>query len=137
MKIVSACLAGISCRYDGKSNPHEKVIELVENGDAIAVCPEELGGLATPRKRAEIRGKRVINEDGVNVTDAFQKGAKAALEIAKQHSATEAILKSKSPSCGCGKIYDGTFSGNLVDGDGIFAKLLKEEKIPVKNEDSI
>ena len=137
MKIVSACLAGIPCRYDGKSNPHEKVIEWIESGEAIAVCPEELGGLPTPRKRAEIQEDKVINIDGEDVTEAFQKGAEMALKIAKENGVNEAVLKSKSPSCGCGKIYDGTFSEKLVDGDGVFAKFLISENIKVRDEQNL
>jgi uncharacterized protein YbbK (DUF523 family) len=134
MKIVSACLAGIKCKYDGKASPCQKVMELVKQGKAIPICPEQLGGLSTPRTPAEQKGNKVITKDGEDVTKQFNKGAQETLKIARLKSCTEAILKSNSPSCGCGKIYDGTFSGRLVDGDGITTKLLKKNKIKVITE---
>lgn len=137
MIIVSACLAGVKCRYDGKANPSDKVNELVKEGKAVLVCPEQLGGLTTPRPTAEKVGERVLTKDGVDVTPQFIKGAKESLKIAKENGCNEAILKSKSPSCGCGKIYDGTFSGKLIDGDGIFTELLKKNNINVSSEEEI
>ena len=137
MKIVSACLAGINCRWDGESRPCQKVIELVRQGKAIPVCPEQLGGLPTPRIPQEQKGKKVFRKDGIEVTAQFEKGAEEALKIALIANCDEAILKSKSPSCGSGKIYDGTFSGKLMEGDGVFAKLLKENKIKVYTENEI
>ena len=137
MKIVSACLAGINCRWDGESRPCQKVIELVRQGKAIPVCPEQLGGLPTPRIPQEQNGKIVFRKDGIEVTAQFEKGAEEALKIALIANCDEAILKSKSPSCGSGKIYDGTFSGKLMEGDGVFAKLLKENKIKVYTENEI
>jgi len=137
MKIVSACLAGVKCRYDGSSKPCQKVIELVKKGDAIPVCPEQLGGLSTPRIASEQRGNKVFNKEGKDLTREFEKGAQEALNIAKMAGCKEAILKSKSPSCGSGLIYDGSFSGNLIKGDGVFAKLLKDNKIKVMTEDEI
>lgn len=137
MKIVSACLAGINCRYDGKSCENKKVVELVIKGEAIPVCPEQLGGLPTPREKHEINGKNVISESGKDRTREFLSGAQEALKIAKLAGCSQAILKSKSPSCGDGKIYDGTFSGKLVDGEGIFTKLLKQNKIDIKTEEEI
>ncbi len=137
MKIVSACLAGINCRYDCKSCENKKVVELVKQGEAIPVCPEQLGGLSTPREKHEIRNSRVISESGKDRTEEFLRGAQEALKIAKLAGCKEAILKSKSPSCGCGKIYDCNFSGNLVEGDGFFTKLLKQNKINIKNEEEI
>jgi uncharacterized protein YbbK (DUF523 family) len=131
MKLVSACLAGVRCRWDGNSRPSKAVIAMVKNGEAIPVCPEQLGGLETPRPAAEIIGGRVFSSDGVDVTDAFEKGAEEALRIARAYECKEAILKSKSPSCGSGEIYDGTFSGKLVKGDGITAALLKKNGIMV------
>ncbi|MCX6823828.1 MAG: DUF523 domain-containing protein [candidate division SR1 bacterium] len=137
MKIVSACLAGINCKRDGKSKPCQKIIELVKQGKAIPICPEQLGGLTTPRTPAEQKNNKVITKDGKDVTAQFEKGAKEALQIAKLFNCKEAILKSKSPSCGSGKIYDGTFSGKLIDGDGVTVKLLKKNNIKVVTEDEI
>lgn len=141
-KLVSACLLGERCRYDGRGKPNQELISLSKN-ELIPVCPELLGGPTTPRSPAEIVGggdghdvlegrAKVMSKDGRDVTGYFVKGAYAALEIAKKENATEAYLKSKSPSCGCGKIYDGTFSGKLKTGDGVTAALLKKNGIKVK-----
>jgi uncharacterized protein YbbK (DUF523 family) len=137
MKIVSACLAGIKCKYDCSARPCKKVIELVEKGEAIAVCPEQLGGLPTPRLPAEQKAGRVIENDGRDITAQCEAGAKEGLHIAQLANCKEAILKSKSPSCGSGKVYDGTFSGSLVAGDGVFAKTLKKNNIKVFTEKDI
>ncbi len=137
MIIVSACLANLRCRYDGAAKPCDEVIRLVSEGKAIPVCAEQLGGLPTPRAPAEISGDRVIREDGVDVTDAFSRGAQEALKIAKLVGAKSAILKARSPSCGSGKIYDGSFTGKLVDGDGVFADLCKNNGMDVKTEEEI
>jgi len=131
MIIVSACLAGVNCSYKATNAEHEKVVELVGNGEAIKVCPELLGGLTVPRTPAEIRDGRVVTKDNQDVTDAFVKGAENVLSICKEYGCKKAILKDKSPSCGCGKIYDGTFTGTIIDGDGFTAKLLKENGIEV------
>nr|BFD65191.1 DUF523 domain-containing protein [Bdellovibrio sp. HAGR004] len=131
MKIVSACLSGVHCRYDCKAQTRSSIEEMVQNGEAIPVCPEQLGGLPTPRPPAERIGDRVLTNQGADVTAEYQRGAQEALRIAKLTGATEALLKSKSPMCGCGKIYDGTFSGNQKDGDGVFAELLKNHGIKV------
>lgn len=131
MKIVSACLSGVHCRYDCKAQTRSSIEEMVQNGDAIPVCPEQLGGLPTPRPPAERIGDRVLTNQGADVTAEYQRGAQEALRIAKLTGATEALLKSKSPMCGYGKIYDGTFSGNQKDGDGVFAELLKKQGIKV------
>ncbi|WP_010135037.1 DUF523 domain-containing protein [Ochrovirga pacifica] len=137
MKIVSACLANIPCRFDGKAKPNQQIIELVAQGKAITVCPEELGGLSTPRISAEKLGDKIINKNGEDVTQQYQNGALKALNIALENKCTEAILKSKSPSCGCGKIYDGTFTGQLVHGDGVFCKLLKKHHLKILTEKSL
>ncbi len=129
MIITSACLAGINCRYDGKACPNKKLIELVKSGKAIAVCPEQLAGLPTPRAPAEIKNGKVFSKDGADASAAFERGAMAALKIAKSAGGTEAILKARSPSCGVGKIFDGSFSGKLVEGNGVFARLLKQNGI--------
>ncbi|MBQ8344631.1 MAG: DUF523 domain-containing protein [Clostridia bacterium] len=132
--IVSKCLLGYPCRYDGKSVPSQAVIDLQNKYELVPVCPEELGGLLTPRIPAEIVGDRVIRKDGKDITLEYTSGAVAALEIARENNCTVAILKSKSPSCGKGKIYDGTFSGRLTDGDGICVSLFKENNIDIFTE---
>jgi len=135
--IVSACLADVNCRWDRESRPCEKVIDLVRKGKALPICPEQLGGLPTPRPPAEQRGKKVVIKDGKDITKEFERGAQEVLKIAKLVGCQEAILKSKSPSCGVGKVYDGTFSGTLIDGDGVLSKLLKKNGIIVKSEKDI
>jgi uncharacterized protein YbbK (DUF523 family) len=137
MKIVSACLVGINCTYDGSSKPCQKVIELVKQGKAIPVCPEQLGGLTTPRLPSEKRRDKVFMQDGRDVTAEFKRGAEEALKIAKLAGCNEAVLKSKSPSCGCGRIYDGSFSRKLVKGNGVFTELLKKNKIKVVSDEDI
>jgi uncharacterized protein YbbK (DUF523 family) len=137
MIIVSACLADVHCRYDGGGKPCEAVIRLVAEGKAIPVCPEQLGGLPTPRTPAEQIGDKVMRKDGIEVTDEFMRGAQEALKIAKMVGAKTAILKARSPSCGCGRIYDGSFSGRLVDGDGVFAASCKKAGLDVKTEEEI
>jgi uncharacterized protein YbbK (DUF523 family) len=137
MIIVSACLADVHCRYDGGEKPCEAVIRLVAEGKAIPVCPEQLGGLPTPRLPAEQIGDKVIRKDGMDVTAEFKRGAQEALKIAKLVGAKTAILKARSPSCGSGKVYDGSFSGRLVDGNGVFAYMYKEEGLEVKTEEEI
>ena len=131
MMIVSACLAGFPCRYDGKARPCAQVVELVRAGKAIPVCPEQLGGLPTPRTSCEIREGRVVDADGHDRTEAFRRGARAVLRIAQTYGATEALLQSRSPSCGSGRIYDGSFTKTLTAGDGVTARLLKENGIQV------
>ena len=132
--LVSACLAGEACRYDGSAAPHPAVLELVRQGRALAVCPEVLGGLPTPREPVELREGRVVSRSGADVTGAFEAGAQRALELGLDAGCAEAILKARSPSCGCGQVYDGTFSGKLVPGDGVFAALLKAHGIAVRTE---
>ena len=135
MILVSACLVGLNCKYNGKNNYNEKIFELVKTGKAIPICPETLGGLTTPRKPSEIKyingERRVINIDGVDVTEEYERGAKEVLELAKKLNVTKVILKDRSPACGKGKIYDGTFNGNLVNGNGILTDLLLENNIEV------
>ncbi|UOF00276.1 DUF523 domain-containing protein [Bdellovibrio reynosensis] len=135
MKIVSACLAGVHCRYDCKAQTRPEIEEMVGKGEAIPVCPEQLGGLSTPRPPAERIGEQVLTNKGVDVTDQYKKGAEEAFQIAKLCGASEALLKSKSPMCGSGKIYDGTFTGSLKEGDGVFAELLKKNGIKVSPVD--
>lgn len=127
MKImVSGCLLGENCKYNGRNNYSEKVAEFIKGHEVVSVCPECLGGLPVPRVPAEIVNGVVINKEGENVDIQFRKGAEIALEIARKESIDLAILQSRSPSCGVKQIYDGTFSKNIIDGQGIFAKLLKE-----------
>ncbi len=137
MKICSACLLGINCRYNGEGKLNEKVINLTKKETLIPVCPEQLGGLETPRIPAESKDGQIINEDGIDVSKNFQQGAEEVLKIAKLYNITEAILKQPSPSCGCGQIYDGTFSGTIIKGDGVTTKLLKENGIKVKTEEDL
>ncbi|VFN06302.1 MAG: Uncharacterized conserved protein YbbK, DUF523 family [Candidatus Kentron sp. G] len=135
MKIVSACLAGVKCRYDGEAKPCREVMELVERGEAIPVCPEQLGGLTTPRTPAEKRDGGVFTRDGKDVTGRFRRGAREALRIARLARCRQAILKARSPSCGSGEIYDGTFSGRLRKGNGVFAKMLEDDGVKVMTEE--
>ena len=135
MKLCSACLLGINCRYDGRSKPNQKVLALASKETLIPVCPEQLGGLSTPREPAEQRGKKVVTKTGKDVTYNFLSGAEQVLGLAKILGIKEALLKQKSPSCGCGKIYDGTFSDKLIEGDGITTALLKKNGIEVLSEE--
>lgn len=122
--VVSACLAGFSCRYDAKANTVPFIQELYRKKFALPVCPECLGGLSIPRVPCEIRGNRVISKQGIDCTNAYWKGSFLALHYARLCGAKMAILKAKSPSCGVGQIYDGTFTKTLIAGNGIFAGLL-------------
>lgn len=135
--LVSACLLGLPVRYDGQSKLVEKIIELSKDNILIPVCPEQLGGLPTPRIKSEIKDKRVIRLDGEDVTDNYLNGAHITLSIAKLNKVDYCILKSKSPSCGKGHIYDGNFNGTLIDGDGITCKLLRENGFVVYSEEDI
>lgn len=135
--LVSACLAGEPCRYDGSAAPHPAVLELVRQGRALPVCPEVLGGLPPPREPVEIRGGRFLTRSGADVTEAFHAGARRCLDMALDAGCREAVLKARSPSCGCGQVYDGTFSGVLIPGDGVLAALLKERGIAVRAESGL
>ena len=134
--IVSACLAGEACRYDGRSSPPGPVLELVRAGLCLAVCPEVLGGLPVPRIPCEIRGTHVVTAGGDDCTQAFRLGAQRALSAALACGARCAVLKSRSPSCGAGSIYDGTFSRTLVPGNGLFADALLQAGISVFTEET-
>lgn len=139
MLIVSACLAGVNCRYDGKNTVDEYIRQLVIEGKAMAVCPEQIGGLETPRACCEIihdeeGNKKVMGNDDKDYTEQYVIGAKKTLEIAKIIDADKAVLKFRSPSCGYGKIYDGTFKGILIEGNGIAAQLLEDNGIKVYSE---
>ena len=147
MQLCSACLLGIRCRYDGKSKPIQKVLDLAKKEILIPVCPEQLGGLPTPRIPQEIQGCsgedildskcKVKNKEGQDVTKQFIRGAEEVLKLIQLLDIKEAILKQKSPSCGCGKIYDGTFSGTFIKGDGVTTALLKRHRIKVISEEDL
>jgi len=131
MKIaVSACLLGENCKYNGGSNYNAELAELLKGHDVIAVCPEVLGGLPVPRTPSEIVEGEVITRDGISVDREFKRGAELAFEIVRDSNAELVILQPRSPSCGAEQIYDGTFSGKLIPGEGIFARLLRENGIP-------
>ena len=137
MKLCSACLLGIRCRYDGKSKPNEKVLALSKKEVLIPVCPEQFGGLPTPREPSEQRGEKVVTKSGKSVTENFKNGAEEVLKLAKLFNINEAILKQRSPSCGSGQIYDGTFSETLIKGDGVTTALLKSNGIKVVSEEDL
>ncbi len=143
MILVSACLVGLNTKYNGGNNYNEKIFNLVKEGKAIFVCPEELGGLTTPRISSEIKiinnSKYVFDKNGKDVTLEFVKGAKEVTELVKKLNIKTAILQSRSPSCGINKIYDGSFSGKLIDGNGILVDMLLSigvEVIDVKDIDN-
>jgi uncharacterized protein YbbK (DUF523 family) len=138
MIIISACLLGENCKYNGGNNACQWVIDFARAHECISVCPESFGNLPTPRPPSEIIEGRAIDKNGKNITEALKTGAvsawKRAEAAAKETKIEMAILKANSPSCGCGKIYDGTFTGKLVDGDGFFTRLLKEKGIKAITE---
>ncbi|WP_443682633.1 DUF523 domain-containing protein [Phascolarctobacterium succinatutens] len=138
MKIlVSACLLGKNCKYNGGNNLNQSVLDFIEGHDVIGVCPEQLGGLSTPRLPAEIVDGVVTNKEGVCVDNEFRKGAEAALTIALENKAELAILQSRSPSCGVKEIYEGSFSGRKIKGQGVFAKLLTVHGIKVLDAEDV
>ena len=132
--IVSACLLGENCKYNGKSNKNDSVIALKDYFELIPVCPECFGGLPVPRVPSEIMNGRVYSKDGKDLTDAFNYGAEQTLYIAKEKNCPAAMLKERSPSCGFGVIYDGTFSGKTCNGNGVTAQLLSDNEIQVFGE---
>ena len=141
MILVSACLAGVDCAWDGKDRMDTNIKRLMDQNIAIAICPELLGGRGLPRTKTEIKGgsgedvldgkAKVFDEKGKDVTIEFLQGAYATLSIVNKYNIKKAVLKSKSPSCGVGSIYDGSFNGNVIVGDGVTAALLKREGIEV------
>lgn len=137
MKFCSACLLGIKCKDNRKSNSNKKVLELTKKEILIPICPEQLGGLSTPREPAEQKGKKIFTKSGKNVTKNFIRGAEQVLKLVKLFGIKEAILKQRSPSCGCGEIYDGTFTKTIIKGDGITIALLKKHKIKVITEENL
>lgn len=146
MYIISACLCGVNCKYNGKSNTDERCLKLFREGKAVLVCPEQLGGLTTPRNPVELNNTasqvlegdgKALNNQGEDVTKQFLNGAYETLKIAKELGVSRAILKEGSPSCGCNFIYDGTFTGNKIKGKGITAQLLENEGIIVFSEEDL
>jgi uncharacterized protein YbbK (DUF523 family) len=135
--LVSACLLGADCRYDGKNGRDENVLALLDKYHLIPVCPEQLGGMGTPRPPAERYGETVIKRPGEDVTAFFVKGAEETLKLAEIYKCKKAILKERSPSCGHGMIYDGTFSGKKIPGSGVTAALLEKNGIEVIGESKI
>lgn len=135
--IISKCLLGSNCRYDGKSHTYKKIEKLKSGNVIIPICPEQMGNLPTPRNPSEIVEDKVIMKGGRDVTNEFELGAKASLFIAKTCAADFAVLKSLSPSCGKGEVYSGTFSKTKVNGNGITAKLLMDNGIEVYTENEI
>jgi uncharacterized protein YbbK (DUF523 family) len=147
MKLISACLLGVKCRWNGDHNKNDRAMDLVKKEILLPVCPEQLGGLSTPRARQEIQGgagkdvldkkANIINQDGDDVTEQLIKGAEETLKIAQLYQVKEFIGKSLSPSCSCSKIYDGTFTGKIKDGRGITAELLMKNGIMIREEEDL
>ncbi len=135
--LISACLLGVNCKYNGKNNYIPLIEELKKKYDLVPVCPEVLGGLSIPRNPSEIKDDRVISNKGIDVTSNFLSGAYQALQLVDLSNINIAILKDGSPSCGSTYIYDGTFTKNKISGMGITAKLLKENNIKIYNENEI
>ncbi len=144
MKLISACLCGVNCKYNGGNNLNPYFSELLADGELLPVCPEQLGGLPTPRSACEIAGGTgkdvitasalVINRNGLDVTCALMKGAEETLSLAIHANVDGAIMKSGSPSCGNGAIYDGTFTRKMIEGDGVTTAMLKQHGFQVWNE---
>lgn len=135
--LVSACLMGVGCRYDGKSNQLPQLEQLMKQHTCIPVCPEIFGGLPTPRVPAERQGSKIMTQDGQDVTQQFVQGTAEVLRLADLYHCKAALLKERSPSCGCGQIYDGTFTKTLTEGDGLTAEMLKRKGIAVYGESQI
>ncbi len=145
--LLSACLAGVECTYKGEGKARAWAVDLVSRGRAVLVCPEVAGGLGIPRPEAEIQGgdggdvldgrARVHSADGDDVTDAYLKGARVAVEAAQRSGATLSVLKARSPSCGCGLIYDGSFQSTLFRGDGVTSAALKRQGLTVVSDEEI
>lgn len=135
MKLISACLLGINCKYNGGNNRNGKAVELSKEEILIPICPEQLGGLPTPRERAEQKGKKVFSESGKNIAAEFARGAKEVLKIAELYGVKVAILKQRSPSCGSGSLK--LMSGEIIKGDGVTTALLKQNGIKVISEEDL
>jgi uncharacterized protein YbbK (DUF523 family) len=137
MILVSACLAGVECRYNASAYEIPQIVEMVKGGKAMPICPEILAGLSIPRPPAEQQNGKIISANGEDQTFDYLSGATIALKIALLVNCKTAILKANSPTCGCGAVYDGTFTGRLIKGDGVFSRMLKEHNIEVFTEESI
>lgn len=136
--LVSACLLGVRCNHRGGANPSTAVQRLAETHRLVGVCPETMGGLPTPRVAAERQPEgRVVNESGDDVTDAYERGARATVELARVLGAEDAVLKARSPSCGSREIYDGTFSRRLVPGAGVTAEALRAVGVRIRSEEDV
>ena len=135
--IVSNCLLGCTCRYKGDDCRNDAILALAKDHTLIGVCPEQMGGLPTPRDPAEIVGDRLITNRGNDVTEQYLRGADAAWHLGRLNGADFAILKYRSPACGVGLIYDGTFRGNLIPGNGVFAALLQRHGSPTFSENDV
>lgn len=133
--IVSACLVGENCKYNGKNNRNEKIIEFLKDKEVILVCPEVMGGMSTPRLKSEILNGKVVSEKGDDVSQYFINGANIAMKKAIDSGAKLAILKEKSPSCGSKYIYNGEFNGTLIKGSGVFASLIGAKGIKILTEE--
>lgn len=129
--LVSSCLLGLNCRYDGGNNYSKEVEEFLKNYEVIPICPEIMGGLPTPRTPSERQADKVINKEGKDVTEQYEKGARECLFLAQKYDVKKALLKLRSPSCGSKEIYDGTFSHTIIEGDGVTAELFKKNGIEV------
>ena len=135
--LVSACLLGECCKYNGSHNKNDAVLALADRFELIPICPECFGGLPIPIVPSEIKDGRVYSKDGIDLTAKFLYGAEQSLYIAREKNCPAAVLKERSPSCGCGKIYDGSFTGRVIDGNGITAELLMKNDIAVFGENKI
>lgn len=135
--LISACLLGVRCRYDGVSRVHPLVEQLAAHHTLVTVCPEQLGGLPTPRTPSERQGEQVVSAAGEDVTAQYRRGAEESLRLCRLFGCEAAVLKERSPSCGHGQVYDGSFSGTLTEGDGVTAELLTSHGIPVYGESDI
>ena len=129
--LVSACLLGVNCKYNGGNNASDEIDEFLKDYEIIPICPEIMGGLTTPRPPAEQIGDKVITQEGIDVTKQYIKGAKECLYLAKKYNVKKALLKLKSPSCGYKQVYDGTFTHTLIDKNGVTAELLKNNGVEI------
>ena len=137
MYIVSSCLLGMNCKYNGENNYSEKVVKFLEDKSFVMACPEQMGGLSTPRDKCEISRKNVITENGEDVTLAFEKGVRETLKIVETFKCTHAILQERSPSCGVNLIYDGSFSDVKIKGMGVTASALKKRGLILLTKEDI
>ena len=135
--LISACLLGVCCRYDGESKPIMQTVALMERYHLIPVCPEQLGGLPTPREPSERQGDAVRTKSGADVTAQYRRGAEAALALCRREGCAAALLKERSPSCGSGSIYDGSFTHTLIPGDGVTAELLRQNGVRIYGESEL